>query len=535
MPADNSMAGRRQSAAWACYAHNTGVMKRVKTVWLSAALAWALFPAAAQNLKEFEKKVTEFTLPNGLHFILAERHEAPVVSFHTYVNAGSVDDPSGETGIAHMFEHMAFKGTETIGTKNWPEEKKALAGVEAAYDRLGAEQNKGPKADPSKVKMLGQQLEAAIEHAQTYVIPNEYPRIIEENGGAGLNAETSYDATQYFYSLPSNRIELWFLLESQRFLQPVFREFYKERDVVLEENRMRVQSSPQGKLLENFTATAFEAFPYRNPPSGWPSDIVNLRLADARKFFEKYYVPGNIVIAIVGDVRPAEARRLAEKYFGPLPARPLPPLLHTEEPPQAGPKTAVVESPSQPLLVMGYKRPDQYDKDDPVFDIISGILSGGRTGLLYEDLVRDKRLALEAETADSFPDSRYPNLFLFFVAPALGHTVEENQKELESLLARFEQQKVDAETLARVKTKARAGVIRRLDNNTGLAALLTAYYAAYGDWRRLFTDLDELDKVTPEDVQRVARQYFVTPSRTTAYTVSTGAPSRGGEPKGEPQ
>lgn len=509
--------------------------KPVRAMGLWVALVAGAVLVQAQNLKEFEKKVTEFTLANGLHFILAERHEAPVVSFHTYVDAGSVDDHSGATGIAHMFEHMAFKGTETIGTTNWPEEKKALAAIEAAYDRLEAESNKGPKADPQKVKSLEMAVQAAIERAQTFVIPNEYPRIIEENGGAGLNASTGYDATEYFYSLPSNRIELWFLLESQRFLQPVFREFYKERDVVREENRMRVESSPQGKLLEDFGATAFEAHPYRNPPSGWPSDIVNLRLSDARKFFEKYYVPANITIGIVGDVQPAEARRLAERYFGPLAAHPLPPRVHTEEPPQPGPKTAVVESPTQPLMVIGYKRPDQYDKDDPVFDIISEILSSGRTGLLYQDLVRDKRLALEAETGDSYPDSRYPNLFLFFIAPALGHTIEENQKALDELLTRFEAQKVDAETLARVKTKARAGVIRRLDSNPGLASLLTAYYAAYGDWRKLFTSLDDLDKVTAEDVQRVARQYFVTPSRTVAYTVNGGAPPAGADSRGGPQ
>ena len=487
---------------------------RLCVVWLLG-----LVSLQAQVLKEFEKKVTEFTLPNGLHFILAERHEAPVVSFHTYVNAGSVDDPSGRTGIAHMFEHMAFKGTDTIGTTNRPEEKKALEAIEAVYDRLEAEENKGPRADHAKVEALEEQLKMAIEHAQSYVIPNEYPRIIEENGGAGLNAETNYDSTEYFYSLPSNRIELWFLLESQRFLHPVFREFYKERDVVEEENRMRVESSPQGKLLEDFVATAFEAHPYRNPPGGWPSDVASLRIADAKAFFDKYYVPANITMAIVGDVNPVEARRLAERYFGPLPKRPLPPLLHTVEPPQPGAKTAVVNSPSQPLLILGYKRPDQYDKDDPVFDVISELLSSGRTGLMYQDLVRDKKLALAAETGDTFPDGRYPNLFIFFLAPALGHTVEENQKALDDLLDHFKAEKVDAPSLARVKTKARAAVIRRLDNNAGLAALLAANYAAYGDWRKLFTSLDDLDKVTADDVQRVARQYFVTPSLTLSYTV----------------
>jgi predicted Zn-dependent peptidase len=501
---------------------------RLYTVCLLGCL---LLPA--QSLKDFEKKVTDFSLPNGLHFIIAERHEAPVVSFRTYVNAGSVDDPSGQTGIAHMFEHMAFKGTETIGTTNWPEEKKALEGIEAAYNRLEAEQSKGPVANRTMLDALQKQLQAAIGQAESYVIPNEYPRIIEENGGAGMNAETGYDSTEYYYSLPSNRIELWFLLESQRFLHPVFREFYKERDVVQEENRMRVESNPQGKLLQDFIATAFQAHPYRNPPGGWQSDVANLRIADAQAFYEKYYVPANITMAIVGDVDPAEARRLAERYFGPLPKRPLPPPLHTIEPPQSGLKTAIVDSPTQPLLILGYKRPDQYDKDDPVFEVISEILSGGRTGLMYQDLIRDKKLALDAESGDTFPDGRYPNLFVFFIAPALGHTVEENQKELYNLLDRFKAEKVDAETLERVKTKARAAVIRRLDNNEGLAALLAANYAAYGDWRKLFTSLDDLNKVTAADVQRVARQYFVTPSETVSYTVQTaptaGAATAGGQ------
>lgn len=487
----------------------------------------------AQDLKAFEKKVTEFTLANGLHFIVVERHEAPVVSFHTYVNAGSVDDPSGATGIAHMFEHMAFKGTETIGTKNWPEEKKAIDAVEQIYDRLEAEQNKGPKADATRIQTLQNQLKMAIDRAQAYVDPDGYSRIIEENGGAGLNAGTSLDSTEYYYSLPSNRIELWFLMESARFLQPVFREFYKERDVVMEEHRMRVESSPQGKLMQAYLATAFAAHPYRNPPGGWASDIDNLRLTDAAAFFQKYYVPANLNIAIVGDVQPAAARRMAEKYFGPLQARPLPPLLHTEEPEQAGTKTVIVESPAQPLMMIGYKRPSLYDKDDAVFDVISEVLAGGRTGLLYREMVRDKRIALAAQAAENFPGARYPNTFLFFLVPNSGKTVEELQKELDGILDRFKATKIDEATLQRVKTKTRASLIRRLDNNSGLAGLLTSYHAIYGDWRKLFTSLEDLDKVTPDDVQRVAKKYFVPETRTVAYTTpprETAAPANtGGE------
>jgi predicted Zn-dependent peptidase len=475
--------------------------------------------ASAQNLKEFEKKVTEFTLANGLHFVVVERHEAPVVSFNTFVNAGSLDDPGGQTGLAHMFEHMAFKGTPWIGSKNWSEEKKALDEVEQIYARLEEERRKDLRASPEKIASLESQLKAAIDKASLYVEPNAYPRIIEENGGVGLNAGTGLESTNYYYNFPANRLELWFLLESQRFLNPVFREFYKERDVVREERRMRIESNPQGKLMEALLGTAFIAHPYRQGPGGWASDIENLRLSEAEQFYKTFYVPGNITIGIAGDVNAAEVKRLAEKYFSQLPARPLPPLITTVEPRQEGPKRVEVESPSQPLMFIGYKRPNQYDKDDAVFDVITTILASGRTGILYKDMVRDKKLSLAAISAPQFPGGKYPNLFLFFLVPAMGKTVEENEKEFYSILEKFKTEKVDNETLARVKTKARAGLIRQLDSNSGLAAQLTAYSVAYGNWRKLFTSLDELNKVTAEDVQRVARKYFVPEARTVALTV----------------
>ena len=473
----------------------------------------------AQDLKEFEKKVTEFTLPNGLHFIVCERHEAPVVSFHTYVNAGAVDDPEGKTGLAHMFEHMAFKGTESIGSKNWPEEKKALDAVERAYDELDQERNKGPRADPDKIRTLQTALKSEIDTANALVETNLYPRIIEENGGVGLNAGTGEDSTNYFYNLPSNRAELWFLLESARFLHPVFREFYKERDVVREERRMRTESEPQGLLMETFQATALQAHPYRRPPVGWGSDIENLRRGDAEAFFNKYYVAANLTIAIAGDINAADAKRLAEKYFGPLPKKPLPPPVRTIEPRQEGPKVARVESQSQPLEFIAYKRPNQLDKDDPVYEVISDLLSSGRTGLLYKDLVRDKKLALAAGADAMFPGGKYDNLFLLYIAPNMGKTLEENEKEMNGVLEQLKSKPVDAQTLERVKTKARAQLIRQLDNNSGLANLLATAYANYGDWRKMFTDLDDIDKVTAQDVRRVASECFIERNRTSAWLV----------------
>ncbi len=489
---------------------------------------------AAQSLTEFEKKVTEFTLPNGLHFIVVERHNAPVVSFHTYVNVGSVDDPGGQTGLAHMFEHMAFKGTQTIGTKNWPEEKKALDAVDAAYARFDQENTKGRLADPEKLKKLMEAVDAAIEHAEEFVNENEYDRVVESNGGLDMNAGTSEDSTEYYYNFPENRLELWFLLESSRFLQPVFREFYKERDVVREERRMRVESSPQGKLIESLAAVAFSAAPYRNMPGGWASDIGNFRRPDAERFYKEYYVPANINIGIVGDVHPAEVKRMAEKYFGRLPARPLPVIKLTEEPVQEGERRVAVASPAQPFMIVAYKRPDQYSKDDAALDVLSEILSEGRTSMMYKDMVRDKQIALAAGSDPTFPGGKYPGLFLFFAAPANGHTVEDNEKEMYSVIEQAKKEKADDAALKRVKIKLRAELIRKLASNSGLANEVTTYYANYGDWRKLFTELEEYDKVTAEDVQRVAKTYLVKDHRTVAWTFAPteGAP-RGGAAEGD--
>ena len=478
-----------------------------------------------QSLKEFEKKVTEFTLPNGMRFLVIERHEAPVISFHTYVNVGSVDDPGGETGLAHMFEHMAFKGTETIGTKNWPEEKKAMAAEDDIYARLDMERWKGVRADPKKIEALEMQLQAAREKADSFVVENEFDRIVESSGGLDMNASTAEDSTNYFYSFPSNRLELWFLLESERFLQPVFREFYKERDVVREERRMRVESSPQGKLLEAMLASAFEAHPYKNMPGGWASDIEAFRRPDAARFYKKYYVPENITIGIAGDVNPVEARRLAEKYFARLPRGAQPPPVHTVEPPQEGEKRVTVASPAQPFLIIGYHRPDQLSKDDATFDILNEILSEGRTGLIYKDMVRDKKIALGAGSASNFPGGKYPPLFLLYSAPNTGHSVEENEKELYQVVEQVKKNKIDDESLKRVRLKLRADVIKKLDSNSGLASELCSFSVAYGDWRKLFTQLDDYDKVTADDVQRVAQKYLTENNRTVSYTF---VPAAGG-------
>lgn len=487
---------------------------------------------SAQELREYERKVTEFTLPNGLHFILLERHQLPVVSFHTYVNVGSAQDPAGQTGMAHLFEHLAFKGTESVGTKDWATEKKALQDVDDIAARLEIERNRGARADIGKVGALEVELRRAVDTAQGFGDPEEFTRVIQQNGGVGLTCHTTPDAIETSYNLPSNRIELWFLMESQRLAHPVFRDFYRERDALLAENRNDVDAKELPRLRQALLATAFAAHRYRNPGIGWPSDIANLRLPDARAFFDTYFVPSNIAIGIVGDVDPANARRLADRYFGGIPAKAVPTQPHTVEPLQVGPKTVSLVGGAPPLLLVGYKRPAQTSRDDVVFDVIRSILADGRTSWMYQDLVENKRVAQMIDATATYPAGRSVNLFVFTVMPARDRTLEENQQALYALLERIGNQPVDAQTLDRVKNVVRTRIARVLGDNQQLSFLLTTYYSDYGDWRKLFTNVDAIQHVTPQDIQRVALQYFIPAGRTVATfeNPSTGAvppPSRG--------
>lgn len=477
----------------------------------------------AQELRDYERKVTEFTLPNGLHFIVLERHQVPVVSFHTYVNAGSAEDPAGKKGLASLIARLAFNGTETIGTKNWPAEKKALEDVEAALDRTEEERSKGARASAGSLATLQAGESAALSLAFAEQNPDEFTRAIQENGGVGVSSQATPDSIETSYSLPSNRIELWFALESQRLAHPVFRDFYRERQTLAADAANLAESKSAARLRQLLLATAFEDLPYRNPVLGWPSDVVTLRTADAKAFLDTYGGPGNTVISIVGDVDRVNAQHLAERYFGAIPARPRPPAMPTQELPQTGPKTVVVWGDAQPLLLIAYKRPAETHRDDPALDLIALIVGDSRTGWLPKEL-EEKQIAQEAQVISTFPSGRYPNLFLVSVTPARQRTVEENWKAVNDVVARLQAQPVDAATLARVKNILRERTARTLGSNQRLAALLPAYYVSYGDWRRLFAVAAAFDRVTAEDLQRVALQYLNPAGRTVAYLTSPPEP-----------
>jgi len=492
---------------------------RIFPVLLVLFLVSVALPAAAQTLAEFEKSVSEFTLANGMKFVVVERRAVPVASFYLYADVGAVDEQVGQSGLAHMFEHMAFKGTSKIGTKDFKKERLAMARVDQAYAAWAEERHKGERADAEKLKQLEAAFQQAQAEADKQVESNEFSIAIEENGGVGLNAGTGSDETVYFFSLPSNKMELWFSLESARFLDAVLREFYKERNVVMEERRLRVESQPIGKLVEEFLSVAYKAHPYGRSGIGWRSDLENLTREQAERFFRAYYTPRNLTAVIVGDVDAKEAERLARLYFGRIPAGPAPERVWTAEPAQEGERRTTLQAQSQPILLIGYHKPSIRHADSAVFDAVQDILSSGRTSRFYRSLVQEKKLAVAAGGFPGFPGDKYPNLFLFFSVAAAGKTNEENEKAMLEEIEKLRTELVSDEELARVKARVRAQLVRQLTSNSGLAGQLASYQVLTGDWRNLFRRLEAIDKVTREDIQRIAQTYFTERNRTIGYLV----------------
>ena len=505
-------------------------MKRRFTALAALLLLVAMtLPLAAQDLASFEKRVTVKTLPNGLTVLILRRPEAPVFSFFTLVDAGSAQDPLSQTGLAHMMEHMAFKGTPDIGTTNYAEEKVALAKVEQTYAAYEAERVKRVGRDPQKLEQLKKEWQDAMAAADKFVIKNQFGEIVESHGGVGMNAGTSYDDTSYMYSMPSNMIELWAAIESDRFANPVMREFYKERNVVTEERRMRTDSDPTGRLLEQFLGTAFAANPYHRPTVGYASDLQSFSATDAMEFFHQYYEPSNMTIALVGDLDPDQVMPIVERYFGQLPAKPKPAELTTVEPPQNSVREVKLHDQAQPIYLEGYHRPSYLDPDDAVYDAITDVMSNGRTSRMYRSLVRDQKIAAVAAGFSGLPGNKYAHLFAFYAVPLPGHTNQEMQKAIENEIAKLKTQDITDEELQMFKTRSKADLVRGLASNAGLAQQLAIYQARYGDWRELFRYLDKVDKVTKADVRRVANKAFQDNNRTIGTIETMNEPAASGK------
>lgn len=507
------------------------VLRRQFVIFLLAAvLSWGWVPGialaqqtptAGESIQPYLdgviERLTQFSLDNGMKFIVLERHQAPVISFLTYADVGGANEPEGKTGVAHFLEHLAFKGTQRIGTRDYKAEKPLL-------DRLDelAEQIQAATPASTEVARLQALFEKVEAEASRYVKQNELGRIVEQAGGVGLNANTSTEATRYFYSFPANKLELWMSLESERFLDPVFREFYKEKDVILEERRLRVDNSPIGRMIEALLDKAYEVHPYKRPVIGYEKDIRSLTRSDVQQFFDTYYVPSNLTVAIVGDVTPDKVKQLAKVYFGRYKAKPAPAKLEAVEPRQRSTREVSLQLPSQPLYLEGYHRPGINHPDHVVYEIIGRLLSDGRTSRLYKSLVETQQLALSAEGFSGFPGDKYPNLMLFYALTAPDRTVDEVAGALSKEIERLKKIPVSAPELDRVKTQARAGLLRSLKSNMGMAQLLLEYEVKTGSWRNVFKELEAIAAVTPADIQRVAQATFEAQNRTVGRLLPKG-------------
>jgi predicted Zn-dependent peptidase len=488
-----------------------------RLVPILACLILALASSAGSfDFSALEKTVTEYTLDNGLKILVMERHDAPVVAFATLVDVGEVDSPKGYGGLPHMFEHLAFKGTTTLGTKDYKKEAALMRVEDSIFMELRAERAKGPLADSTRIAALIEAGAKAVDAAFQMVVANEYSSAVEREGGVWVNAGTADDWTVYVMSLPSNKLELWMAMESERFLNPVFREMYKERDVIAEERRQSRESSPIGRVYEEFTTLAFKAHPYGQPSIGAMSDIQNYTRQAATAFFKEHYVPTNMVVVIVGDVNPAEVYRLANKYFGRLARKPAPGRIITVEPEQLGERRMVMEDPSQPVYMAGWHIPEATHADVPALNALADYLGKGRTSVLYKNLIKDKKIAINVTSFTGVPGSKYPNLFAVWTWPSTGHTNEECEAEIFREVEKVQNEPIPAEELDKIKARSKAEFINQLEDAQGFSGLpvqLALYQTMWGDWHQMFRELDRINAVTVEDIQRVAKQYLTKKNR----------------------
>jgi predicted Zn-dependent peptidase len=423
---------------------------------------------------------------------------------------------------------MAFKGTRTVGTKNYEKEKPILDELHKVGTELEQRQRDLARRsadmpveadEKAAIEGLQQRFKELQDEAAQYVAGNEMALLYQRHGGVGLNASTGKDLTRYVISLPSNRLPLWAAIESDRMANPVLREFYKERGVVMEERRLRNDDSPAGSLYETFTSAAFRAHQYGVPTIGWESDILSLTPAATEAFFKTYYGPGRATIGIVGDIDPKEVMTLIENTFGKIPSSPPPPPIVTVEPPQRGERRVEVEFEAEPSLAMGFHKPGLGHPDDYVFDVIDELLTDGPTSRLYSKLVRESRLAASVSSDANYPGVRSANLFVISATPLAPHSTAEVEAAILAELERLKKEPVSSKELERIINNLDADMVRALRSNSGLASQLALYQTVADDWRYVLKARDKIAAVTPADIQRVAAQYFTKTNRTVATLV----------------
>jgi len=418
--------------------------------------------------------------------------------------------------LAHMFEHMAFKGSKRIGTRNYAKEVPLLKKIAEIGEALSAEQQKA-NPDAEKIAEFKKQIQQLTQQEYQYMIKNEVWKLLSVNGAEDLNAFTTKDVTAYHASMPIQVFPVWADVFSEMVFHPVLREFYQERDVVLEERRLRYDNSPYGYLFENLVQTAFPEGPYHSSPIGFPQDLVGLTMQDAEAFHRRHYVPQNIVGVLVGDITVERAREVLEKTFGRVPA--------TDQMPKAiqgknfgfgGEARKTITFPSEPYLVIAFHKPAAPSKVDYVFDLINGIACEGRTGKMNLKLVKELKMASSVSCSNGFPGSRLDNLFVIYASPIKGHSLEKLEKavldELD-LLTR----KVEMSDLKRVKDQIVYDFFWGLEDNMELAEQLAQAQTVVGDWRYVVTFQKKIESIGAEEVMQTAKKYFQPENRVVLY------------------
>jgi len=494
---------------------------RRTVLWLALLLLGVPVAARAQQVN-----VREETLPNGMKLLMVERHDSPTVAAGWVAHVGSVNEAPGITGISHLFEHMMFKGTKTIGTTDYEKGAQIMAKQDAVraemekeYTLLREKLRRGeisgtiydPENRTPRLKELQGELEKLYAEEKALIVKDELDQIYTREGASGLNAGTSEDWTVYFITVPANKLELWFWMESDRLANPVFREFYSERDVVREERRLRTESTPTGKFEEAFNALFWQSSPYGHPVVGWPSDVESITRAQAERYFATYYAPNNLTAAFVGDFDPAKVLELAQKYFGRIPRGETPPpeMITTEMPPLAEVRMTARADTNPEVSIRFHAVPFNH-ADMFAFQLIGDLLAR-RTGRLYKSLVEKEQVAV-GEPYAFFRPLKYEGYFEVGAEVKEGKRPEEVEALLLAELERLGKEPVGERELQKVKNQELANSYRRLQSNFFLLLQLLIY-DANGDWRFLNDSPAKLQAVTAADIQRVATKYFTPENR----------------------
>ena len=460
--------------------------------------------ASADDLKAIVK---EHRLANGMLWLVVERPQAPVFTGFIRVRVGGADEQPGATGLAHLFEHMAFKGTPMLGTTDFEAEKKLLAEIAKVGDAIAILQRSNNGSTPEAVELKKKLATLSKQHGDL-TDENALASLYTLNGGVGLNATTDKDTTSYFVSLPKNRLQLWLMVEAQRLAAPVLRDFYTERDVVQEERRMSIDSNPQGAIYEELNHIAFVSSPYRWPTVGYTEDLQAMSLSRAQAFRDLYYAPGNAVGCIVGDVKFEELKPLLEKTFGQIPARPLPPAPVFAEPPSRAQRRSTVFFDASPRIFLAFRKPPPPTHDDFVFDVLDVLLGEGRTGRLHKRLVLKDRL-VQSVGVFGGPGSRLDALFIIAATPLKGVKNEDVEKAIWDELEKLKVEKVTDTELQKVRNRVTADHARALDTNSGLASALTWDQQVIGDWRYIADHPAKINQIEPLEILETAKKYFV--------------------------